>query len=196
VISSISEKDDIENMRIISILVLNIAFAFMTVLLSSCHDENLNSDPSVPTTVNVVDSADMMKVFPDSTVKNAENVLIKYDGVNSYGEIHHLNGKYFADVESYSDNIVKIMISFGVVVNDSKGYAAVKYYNHPYLKENLLYSCTPDGKPYEYDVNDDLRIGNGFVFYAEVKDGFDVSEVIDCFQVAPTEMIYVSIASK
>lgn len=121
------------------------------------------------------------------------DIVIKYNGEDSYSEIQYIDEKYFNNCEKYKDNIVKITLNMNYAAY-RKSYIAIKYYDNPYLKENLLYCCNPDGTPYICDENHPTDIfSDGYVFYAELKDGVNISTALQNMNSRPTEIKYISI---
>lgn len=108
-----------------------------------------------------------------------------YDGKSRYIDSEYLDEKHLCEVklEQVENNIVKC---FGML--ESKGISGKCYYaayfqDNPYLKNNILYSCAPDGTPKIIDSQE-------FEFYAELKEGVIIPEY--CF-LTPTEFRYIPV---
>lgn len=111
----------------------------------------------------------------DLMVLSHGNIVIKYDGVNSYSKAEYWDEKYFCEYEQYNDNIVKIKLKMHGVCTKSPSYIAIMYRDNKYFKEDILYCCSPDGTPTICDENYPENVfDDGYIFYAQLKDGVEI----------------------
>lgn len=116
--------------------------------------------------------------------RNGNEPAAFFNGKNEYAGSDYLDDWYTSGItiEPYSENIAVCRMKMGHKLSGSY-YVALNLYDNPYLKESLLYSCTPTGLPYilgddEWDAT----------FYAEIKDGVTLPD--DAY-VIPTEIRYI-----
>ena len=103
---------------------------------------------------------------------NANYPIITYDGDDSYTHCKMIDEKHtFIDIEIMPNNILHL--NMRVSVNDAplgEYYTAIKFAYNTYLKNNMLYSCYPDGTARSYENNiGDMQAND---FYASI-DGYD-----------------------
>ncbi len=111
---------------------------------------------------------------------NSNSPSLKYDGVSAYGDFAELDERHtFIDFEILPDNILHLNMNISVIdVSVGKYYTAIKFADNPYLKNNMLYSCYPDGTPRTYirkemgdwQPGDFSPSNDGYDFYAELTD--------------------------
>lgn len=121
---------------------------------------------------------------------NSNTPSMKYDGISAYGgavgpdEMHT-----FLKVDMLSDNILHLNMNISVIDAPLGEYCtAIKFADNPYIKNNLLYTCYPDGtprsyieKPYgEWLPTDFNPSQEGYDFYVELdKDAMDTISIDD-----------------
>ena len=111
---------------------------------------------------------------------NANYPVITYEGGDSYTPCEMLDERHtFICCEITSNNILHLNIRVSVI-NAAIGvyYAAIKFADNPYIKNNVLYTCYPDGtsRSYieksidEWQPNDFNPSEEGYDFYVELTD--------------------------
>lgn len=105
---------------------------------------------------------------------NSNNPIIQYDGKNSYSKADEVDEKHIFTNKQIlnNDKILKYVLNNPCVDYPEKSeyYVSIKFKDNPYLKENILYTCEPDGTPKSYDN----EANSEYIFYAELKDGVKI----------------------
>lgn len=109
---------------------------------------------------------------------NSNAPSLKYDGVSAYGGFDELDERHtFMQLEILPDNIVHFNMNISVIdASLGEYYTAIKFADNPYIKNNLLYTCYPNGTPCTYTKkpygkhNDFSPAIEGYDFYAELTD--------------------------
>lgn len=83
---------------------------------------------------------------------NSNTPTIKYDGVSAYGGAVSADENHtFLDGDILPGNILHINLNISVIdAPVGEYYTAIKFEDNPYIKNNLLYTCYPDGTPRSY----------------------------------------------
>lgn len=105
---------------------------------------------------------------------NSNYPIITYNGSDSYTPCEMLDERHtFMEAEILPDNILHINMKVSVAdTPDGEYYTAIKLADNPYLEEDMLYSCYPDGTPETHFETPDYQPGefnpssDGYDFYA------------------------------
>lgn len=109
---------------------------------------------------------------------NSNEPALKYDGVSAYGGAAELDEMHtFIEFDILYDNILHMNMNISVIdAPPGEYYTAIKFADNSYLKNNMLYTCDPDGTPRTYtkkpygEHNDFSPAVQGYDFYAELTD--------------------------
>ena len=111
---------------------------------------------------------------------NSNAPSLKYDGISSYGDFTEADERHtFLKDGILPGNILHINMKISVIDAPlGEYYTAIKFADNPYLKNNVLYTCYPDGtprsyikKPYEEWLPTDFNPSQeGYDFYIELNE--------------------------
>lgn len=111
---------------------------------------------------------------------NSNAPSLKYDGVSAYGDFTESDERHtFLEYEIISGNILHINMNISVIDAPlGEYYTAIKVADNPYIKNNVLYTCYPDGtprtytqKPFGESLPTDFAASiDGYDFYVELTD--------------------------
>ena len=111
---------------------------------------------------------------------NANYPVITYEGGDSYTPCEMLDERHtFICYEIMSDNILHLNMRVSVIDAPlGEYYTAIKVADNPYIKNNVLYTCYPDGTPRTYTQKpfgeslptDFAPSIDGYDFYVELTD--------------------------
>lgn len=109
---------------------------------------------------------------------NSNYPIITYDGSSRYTDYERLDEKHtFIEYEILPDNILHLNMNISVIgAGVGEYYTAIKFADNKYIKNNMLYTCYPDGTPRTYtqkpygENNDFSPAIEGYDFYAEMTD--------------------------
>ncbi|MDE6594692.1 MAG: hypothetical protein K2K44_01625 [Oscillospiraceae bacterium] len=108
---------------------------------------------------------------------NSNYPIITYDGGDSYTICKMLDEKHtFIKFEILPENILHLNMNISVIASVEEHYTAIKFADNPYIKNNLLYTCYPDGTPRTYTIKphgEDNAFSpaiEGYDFYVELTD--------------------------
>ena len=85
-------------------------------------------------------------------LQNANYPIITYDGGDSYTKFYDSDERHtFLTAEILPNNILHLNMNISVIGAEvGEYYTAIKFADNPYLKNNMLYTCYPDGTPRSY----------------------------------------------
>lgn len=109
---------------------------------------------------------------------NSNEPALKYDGVSAYGGAAELDERHtFLSGEILPGNVLRLNMNISVISAETgEYYAAIKFADNTYLKNNMLYTCDHDGTPRTYtekpygEHNDFSPAVQGYDFYVELTD--------------------------
>ncbi len=109
---------------------------------------------------------------------NSNAPSLKYDGISAYGGFTESDERHtFTDSEILSNNTLYLNMQISVIDAPlGEYYTAIKVADNPYIKNNVLYTCYPDGTPRTYTqkpygkYNDFNPSRDGYDFYVELTD--------------------------
>ena len=111
---------------------------------------------------------------------NSNAPTLKYDGVSAYGGFTESDERHtFTDCEILQNNTLHFNMQVSSIDAPlGEYYTAIKVADNPYIKNNLLYTCYPDGvprtytqKPFGESLPTDFAPSiEGYDFYVELTD--------------------------
>lgn len=109
---------------------------------------------------------------------NSQKPSFEYDGVSAYGGAVETDEMHtFINFKILPDNILYLNMNiFATDGSVGEHYTAIKFADNPYIKNNLLYTCYPDGTPRTYiekSHGEDNAFSpsiEGYDFYVELTD--------------------------
>ena len=121
---------------------------------------------------------------------NSNSPSLKYDGVSAYGGAVELDERHtFLNAKILPGNILHLNMNMSVIDAPlGEYYTAIKFADNPYLKNNMLYTCYPEGTPRSYiekpfgeSLPTDFHASiDGYNFYVELdKDAMDTIDIDD-----------------
>ena len=118
---------------------------------------------------------------------NSNYPIITYNSDDSYTPRDILDEKHtFWGYDTYSDNLIKVGMYISVIdAPIGEYYTAIKLADNPYLKNNMLYTCYPDGTPRSYIEKpfgeslptDFSPTQDGYYFYGELNDEYTQNDL-------------------
>ena len=113
-------------------------------------------------------------------LQNSNYPIITYDGGDSYTKFYDSDERHtFLTAKILPNNILHLNMNISAIdAPVGEYYTAIKFADNPYLKNNMLYTCYPDGTPRSYifkPIGESLPTDfhpsqEGYDFYVEVNE--------------------------